>query len=102
MVLPGKITAQGWALAPIAVATRPQGAPLTVILRGKRMPGTEDGPGPVFAGAAIERSVTAGTADLRKRGSRPGGGGAPVRAPAREGATWPPPRSRTVAPSFPR
>ncbi len=46
MVLPGKITAQGWALAPIAVATRPQGAPLTVILGGKRMPGTEDGPGP--------------------------------------------------------
>jgi hypothetical protein len=47
MVLPGKITAQGWALAPIASATRPQGAPLTVILGGKRMPGTEDGPGPV-------------------------------------------------------
>jgi hypothetical protein len=48
MVLPNKITAQGWALAPIALATRPQGAPLTVILGGKRMLGTEDGPGPVL------------------------------------------------------
>ena len=37
------------------------------------------------------RSVTAGTTGLRKRASRPGGGGAPVRASAREGATWPPP-----------
>jgi hypothetical protein len=46
-VLPGKITAQGWALTPIASATRPQGAPLTVILGGKRMPGTEDGQAPV-------------------------------------------------------
>jgi hypothetical protein len=35
MIFPGKITAQGAALAPIAVATRPQGAPLTVILTGK-------------------------------------------------------------------
>jgi len=26
---------------------------MTVILRGERMPGTEDGPGPVFAGATI-------------------------------------------------
>jgi hypothetical protein len=51
-VLPNKITAQGWALAPIASATRPQRAPLTVILGGKKMPGTEDGPGP-FAGATI-------------------------------------------------
>jgi hypothetical protein len=33
------------------------------------------------------RSVTAGTADLRERAYRPGGGGAPVRATAREGAT---------------
>jgi hypothetical protein len=47
------------------------------------------------------RSVTAGTACLRKRGSRPGGGGATVRAFAREGATWPPSRSRTVAPAPP-
>jgi len=68
MVLPGKITAQGWSLAPIASATRPQGAPLTVILGGKRMPGTEGGQ-PGLAGARHRRSVTAGTADLRKRGS---------------------------------
>ena len=45
--------------------------------------------------------VTAGTADLRERASRPGCGGAPVRASAREGATWPQPRSRTVAHRFP-
>lgn len=32
--------------------TRPEGAPLTVSLCGERMPGTEDGPGPVFASAA--------------------------------------------------
>ncbi len=55
MVLPSKITAQGWALAPIAVATRPQGAPLTVILGGKRMPGTEDGPGPLQARPSTQR-----------------------------------------------
>ena len=48
MVLPNKITAQGWALAPIALATRPEGAPLTATLGGKRMLGTEDGPGPVL------------------------------------------------------
>jgi hypothetical protein len=53
MVMPGKIIAQGWALALIAVATRPKGAPLTVILRGKRMPGTEDGPRPGLTGAVI-------------------------------------------------
>ena len=55
MVLPGKITAQGWALAPIASATRPQGAPLTVILGGKRMPGTEDGLGPLQARPSTQR-----------------------------------------------
>src|SRR5215831_7990849 len=48
-----------------------------------------------------QRGVTAGTADLRERASRPGGGGAPVRAFAREGATWPPPRTRTVGLPFP-
>jgi hypothetical protein len=68
MVLPGEVAAQGWALAPIAVATRPQGAPLTVTLGGKRMPGTEDGPDPGLAGVSHRRSVTAGTADLRKAG----------------------------------
>jgi hypothetical protein len=67
MVLPSKITAQGWALAPIALATRPQEAPLTVILGGKRMPGTEDGPGPSCR-RGHRGSVTAGTADLRKAG----------------------------------
>ena len=40
MFFPGKIAAQGAALAPIAVATRPQGAPLTVILTGKTMRGS--------------------------------------------------------------
>jgi hypothetical protein len=37
MVLPGKITAQRWALAPIAWATRPQGAPLTMTLRADNL-----------------------------------------------------------------
>ena len=40
MLFPGKIAAQGAALAPIALATRPQGAPLTVILTGKTMRGS--------------------------------------------------------------
>ena len=83
MVLPGKITAQGWALAPIAVATQPKGAPLTVILCGKRMPGTEDGQAQ-YCRRGHQRSVTAGTVDLRKRAVRPGGG-APVGLPP-EGA----------------
>ena len=84
MVLPGKITAQGWALAPIALATRPQGAPLTVILSGKRMPGTEDGPGPVCRHEALSlrygghrRPAEAGQPDLaaaaRPQGYRPKG-----------------------------
>jgi hypothetical protein len=68
MALPNKITAQGWALAPIASATRPQGAPLTVILGGKRMPGTEDGPARSLQ-ARPSRQRYDGTADLRKRGS---------------------------------
>ena len=46
-------------------------------------------------------SVTASTADLRVRACWPGGGGAPVRASAREGATWPPPRGRTAGPPSP-
>ena len=46
MVLPGKITLKGGACA--IRRTRPQGAPLTVILSGKRMPGTEDGQGPLL------------------------------------------------------
>ena len=79
MVLPGKITAQGWALAPIAVATRPQGAPLTVILGGKRMPGTEDGPGPSQVQPSTQRyggdrrSAEAGQPDLGRRRRAPQG-----------------------------
>jgi hypothetical protein len=52
MVLRLKITAQGWRLRHRR-NDAPEGAPFTVILRGKRMVGTEDGPRPVFAGAAI-------------------------------------------------
>jgi hypothetical protein len=62
------------------LARNPASATNTVILGGKRMPGTEDGPGPVLR-ARHRRSVTAGTADLRKRGS--------------------PTRSRAVAPPAP-
>jgi hypothetical protein len=93
MVLPGKIAAQGWALAPIAVATRPEGAPLTAILGGKRIPGTEDGPGPGFCGRDHRNAVTAVTASLRKRGGRPGGGSAPEGLPP-EGL---PPEGRHMA-----
>ena len=72
-----------------------------MVLPSIRMPGMEDGPGPVFAGAAIGAALRRVPPTCGKRGSRPGGGGAPVRACAREGATWPPPRSRTLAPPFP-
>jgi hypothetical protein len=79
MVLPGQITAQGWALAPIAVATRPEGAPLTVILRGKRMPGAEDGSGPVFQArpsrqryGGYRRPAGAGQSTWRRRRARQG------------------------------
>jgi hypothetical protein len=56
---------QGWRAAPSK--TRPEGAPLTVILYGERMTGTEDGPGPGLCRRGHRRSVTAGTADLRVR-----------------------------------
>jgi hypothetical protein len=98
MVLPGKVTAQGWALAPIATTTRPEGSPLTVVLRGKRMPGTEDGPGLIFAGAVIGAALRRVPPACGKWGGRPGGGGAPVRASAREGATWPRPKSDSAPP----
>jgi hypothetical protein len=39
--LAGEDHTQGWRGAPSE--TRPEGAPLTVVLGGKRMPGTEDG-----------------------------------------------------------
>jgi hypothetical protein len=91
---------QGWRLRHRA-ATRPQGAPLTVILRGERMPGTEDGPSTDFAAAVIDAALRrvpqtcgSGAADLAAAG-------APVRASAREGATWPPPWSRTVPTASP-
>jgi hypothetical protein len=61
------------------------------------MPGTEDGPGPVWQAR--------GTCAALWRDRRPAGAGSPTwrrraprRATARRGATWPPPRSRTVAP----
>jgi hypothetical protein len=79
MDLPGKITAQGRALAPIAVATRPKGAPLTVILLGKRMPGTEDGATAGLAGAVIgaayggyRLACGGGVADEAKPPRKPG------------------------------
>jgi hypothetical protein len=100
MVLPGKITLKGGACA--IRRTRPQGAPLTVILGGKRMPGTEDGPGPDYAGAGIGAPLRRVLPACGSGGGRPDGGGAPRRAPARRGATWPPPPSRTVPLSLPR
>src|ERR1700749_2456866 len=58
--LAGQDHTQGSALATIAMATGRQRAPLTVLLPGERTPGTEDGPGPVFAGAAIGASPGGG------------------------------------------
>ena len=102
MVLPGKITAQGWALAPIAVATRPQGAPLTVILRGKRMPGTEDGPGPVLQArpstqryGGYRRPAEAGQPTWRRRRARQG-----YRPKGRDMAAAPESDSSPAAPRF--
>jgi hypothetical protein len=46
MVLPGKVAVKCGACA--IRRTRAQRAHLTVTLRGERMPGTEDGPGPVL------------------------------------------------------
>jgi len=66
MVLPGKISLKGGVVfAPSQ--TRPEGAPLNGILRGERMPGTEDGIGPSCR-RGHRGCVTAGTADLRKAG----------------------------------
>jgi len=67
MVLPGKVTAQGSAVA--EQPTRPQGAPLTVILSGKKMPGTEDGPGPALQARGIEPALRRGPPTCGKRGS---------------------------------
>jgi hypothetical protein len=71
-----------------------------MILGGKRMPGTEDGPGPLQARPSRQRyggnrrPADAGSPTWRRRRAR--------RATARRSATWPPPRSRTVAPPAPR
>jgi hypothetical protein len=66
MVLPGKVALKGGAVfAPSQ--TRPEGAPLNAILPGERMPGTEDGLGPLCR-RGHRCCVTAGTADLRKAG----------------------------------
>ena len=46
-----------------------------ILLRGKRMPGTEDGLRPGLAGAAIGTAQRRVPASQRKRGSRPSGGG---------------------------
>jgi len=55
MVLPWKITVKGGAVfCAVAVATRPEGAPFTEILRGERISGTEDGPRPDYAVAVID------------------------------------------------
>lgn len=102
MVLPNKITAQGWALAPIALATRPQGAPLTVILGGKRMPGTEDGPGSDLLGEGSAQRYGGDRRPAESGAARPGGGVAPVGLPPEGARHWPPPRSRTVAPPLSR
>src|ERR1035441_41748 len=61
------------------------------------MPGTEDGPGPVFAHATIDAALRRVPPTCGSGAARPGGG-APRRATARRGATWPPPWSQTVAP----
>jgi len=83
MVLPGKITVKGGACA--TRRARAPRAPFTVVLRGERMPGTEDGPGPDFAGAAIGAALRQVPPTCGKQGCRPGGGGAPVGLPP-EGA----------------
>jgi hypothetical protein len=53
VVLPNKITAQGGRLRHPKDAT--VGSALTVILGGKRMPGTEDGLGPLQARPSRQR-----------------------------------------------
>jgi hypothetical protein len=94
-VLPWKIRVKGGALRH-RLATRPVESAVYCDLARQEdaRHGAHSRPGLCRRGH--RRSVAAGTADLRERASRPGGG-APVRASAREGATWPPPRSRTVA-----
>jgi hypothetical protein len=75
----GRSPLKGGAVCAPSLATRPQGAPLTVILTGKRMPGTEDGPAPDFAAAvpssALRREPPAcgsGAAARRRRRARQG------------------------------
>ncbi len=81
---------RGFCAVAYATEPRPEGAPALdcdpypargCLHGGRARPG--------LCSRGHRRSITAGTADLRERASRPGSG-APVRASAREGATWPP------------
>jgi hypothetical protein len=54
---------------------------LTVILGGKRMPGTEDGPGPVWQARGIGAALRRGRPARGSGAARPGGGGAPAGLP---------------------
>jgi hypothetical protein len=79
MVLPGKTTAQGRALAPIAVATRPQGAPLTVMFAVRGCRARRTGYGPVLqVRSSAQRN--GGYRQPAEAGSRSGGGGRARRA----------------------
>ena len=77
---------------------RAAGAPLTVILPGKRMPGTEDGSRPEFAWRGAERSVTAGRHWPHGSGEdRPASAARTRQRPrAREAARQPTPQERAV------
>jgi hypothetical protein len=68
-----------------------------VILIGKRMPGTEDGPAPDLQPRCRGQRY-GGYHWPTVAGQLPGVGGAPVRASAREGATWPTPHGGRFPP----
>jgi len=66
---------------------RAAGAPLTVILDGERMPGTEDGPAAAFASRGADCSVMAGHHQPRGSGDgSPASAAAPGSVRTREGA----------------
>ena len=80
-VLPWKITAQGWRVAPSRQATRAQRAPLNVIF-ARRENARREEDGPVRSGGRGNCGcVAAGTACLQVRACQPGGGAAPAGLP---------------------
>ncbi len=70
---------------------------MTVILRGKRMPGTEDGPGPILQ-VRSSGQRNGGYRLPADAGRRTGGGRCARRASARKGAAWPPPPESDSSP----